>query len=186
MASISIIEKDIVIRFKGDLYVVVEFQHVNPGKGAAFVRARLKNISTGKVFENTFKASEAIEVVEVDRKKMQYLYHAGDDFTFMDGATYEQVTLNRALLGERAGFLKEGQEVTMLLHEGVPVSVTLPKKVTLKVVEAEPAVRGDSASGSVTKEIKLETGLTLRAPLFIKEGEMIVVNTETGEYVERA
>ncbi|OGL73370.1 elongation factor P [Candidatus Uhrbacteria bacterium RIFCSPHIGHO2_02_FULL_57_19] len=186
MSTTSDISKDVVIRWKDDLYLVVEFQHVNPGKGSAFVRTRLKNIGTGKVFENTFKSGEGIEIVEVERRRMQYLYGDPSGFYFMDGASYEQVTVPRAMLEERAGYLREGQEASVITYQGQAVTVEFPKKITLTVTEAAPGVKGDTAGGNVTKEATLETGMKIRVPLFIKEGEKIIINTETGEYVERA
>lgn len=186
MASTNDISKDIVLKFRDDLYQVVEFQHVNPGKGAAFMRTRLKSVRSGKVLEQTFKDGETVDIVDVERRKMQYLYGDASGHHFMDGASYEQVTLSPVMLGERAGYLKEGQDATVLTYEGAPVSIDLPKKITLAVAEAAPAVRGDTSGGKVTKEVVLETGLKVRAPLFINEGDKLVINTESGEYVERA
>lgn len=172
------------LKHKGDLVEVVEFQHVNPGKGSAFVRVRLKSLTTGKVVEYTWKAGEGLEFVEVQKRKMQFLYADPTGFTFMDQGTFDQVTVNRAALEDRAGFLKEGLDVHVVLHEEQPIAVELPKKVTLKVTEAFEAVRGDT-SGNVAKEVTLETGMKVRVPMFIKEGELIVLNTDTGAYVER-
>lgn len=173
------------LKFKNDIVVVTEFQHVNPGKGSAFVRARLKSLTNGKVVEQTWKSGEELEYVEVQKRKMQYLYSDPTGFTFMDQDSFDQVTVNRVVLEDRAGFLKEGIEVHVVLHEGTPISVELPKKITLKVTEAFDAVRGDS-SGNVTKEVTLETGMKAHVPMFVKEGESVVLNTDTGEYVERA
>lgn len=181
----SDISKDIVIKFKNGLYLVIEFQHVNPGKGSAFVRTRLKNLESGKVIENTFKAGETIEIVDVEKKKMQFLYRDASGITFMDSATYDQITVPVDILGEKAAYFKEGQEATVLSYNNNPITVELPKKITLKVVDAPPSVRGDTA-GNVTKEVSLETGVKVNVPLFIKEGDLVVINTETGEYVERA
>lgn len=163
---------------------MVDFQHVNPGKGSAFVRTRLKSLRSGKVLENTFKSDESVESVELERKKVQYLYGTANEFTFMDMGTYEQFSVGADVMGQYALYLKEGLEVTLLISEGVPVTVDFPKKVTLKVIEAPPAVRGDTAT-NVTKEITLENNLKVRAPLFIREGSLVVINTETGKYVER-
>lgn len=184
MASVNDIANGMVIRQKGDLYAVVEFQHVNPGKGSSFVRARLKSMSSGKVVEQTFKASDTVEFVEVERRKMQYLYADPTGYAFMDQETFDQITVARDLIGEKSGFLKEGVEVYVATYEGRPIAVDLPKKITLIVTEAFEASRGDT-SGNVTKEVTLETGTTARVPLFIKQGESVVLNTETGEYVER-
>ncbi len=172
--------------FKGAVHVVTDAQHVNPGKGSAFVRAKLKNVQTGKTLENTFKVSESVETVELDRMNMQYLYKDANNYYFMDNSTFEQVGIPADMLGDRGLYLKEGQEVSVLMYEGRALSVDLPKKLTFKVVEAMPAVKGDTASGRVTKECTLETGMKIHVPLFVEQGDLIVVNTETGEYVERA
>lgn len=186
MSSTSEIRKGVVIRQPHDLYVVVEFQHVNPGKGAAFVRTRMKSLSSGKVVEVTYKTSESVDIVQVDFRTMQYLYKNGDNFAFMNMESYEQIEMNGDLIGDDAKYLKEGIQVVVGLYEDHPVSVQLPKKIKYKVVEAPPAVRGDSATGNVTKEITLDNGLKVQAPIFIKEGEEVFVNTETGEYSTRA
>ncbi len=186
MASTSEVRKGVVIRHQNDLFVVVESQHINPGKGAAFVRVRMKSLASGKVIEMTYKTSETVDIVEVSFQTMQYLYKTGDNFAFMNMSTYEQIEMNGDLVGEDAKYLKEGLEVVVGLYEERPVSIQLPKKIQYKVVEAPPAVRGDSAAGNVTKEIKLDNGLLVQAPIFIKEGEEILVNTETGEYSARA
>jgi elongation factor P len=186
MADTSSIRKDVFMMWNDAPHIVVDFQHVNPGKGSAFVRTRLKNVQTGKVLEHTFKVGEAIELADMERVTMQYLYKDADNYYFMDNASYEQHSIGTDILGERGAYLKEGQEVLVLMHQGMTMSVDLPKKLTLKVVEAAPSVKGDTAAGRVTKEVVLETGMKVAAPLFIKEGDMVVVNTETGEYVERA
>ena len=171
---------------KNEPHLIVDFQHVNPGKGAAFVRTRLKGLRSGKVNEITLKSDESVEFMEMERNKVQYLYGTPTEYTFMDMKSYEQFSIGPEVLGDYAKYLKEGIEVTLLVdEEGVPVTVDFPKKVTLKVTEAPEGVRGDT-SGNVTKEVTLENGLTARAPMFIKEGDLLVVNTDTGEYVERA
>ena len=186
MASTSDIRKGVVIKHQGDLFVVVEFQHINPGKGAAFVRTRMKNLANGKVIEITYKTSETMEIVSVTFQNMQYLYKNGDNYAFMDMASYEQIEMDGDLVGSDGKYLKEGLGVVVGMYDERPVSIQLPKKIQYKVVEAPPAVRGDSASGNVTKEIKLDNGLLIHAPIFIKEGEEILVNTETGDYSARA
>jgi len=185
MAKATDISKDVIICERDDLFAVVEFQHVSPGKGSAFTRARLKSLRTGKVLEQTFKDSDEVDIVDVERRKMQYLYTDASGATFMDNGNYQQVTVSREALGDRLAYLQEGREVSVLMHEQDPVTVEIPRKVSLKVVETVPGVRGDT-SGNVTKDAKLENGLSIKVPLFIKEGEMVIVNTETGEYVERA
>lgn len=186
MASTSEIRKGVVIRHQNDLFVVVEFQHVNPGKGAAFVRTRMKSLASGKVIEITYKTVESVDIVTVDFATMQYLYKTGDNYAFMNMQSYEQVEMNGDLIGDDTKYLKEGLEVIVGVYEENPVSIQLPKKVQYKVVEAPPAVKGDSASGNVTKEVVLENGLHVAAPIFIKEGEEILINTETGDYSARA
>ena len=186
MLSTSDIRKRAVIKHNGDLYSVVEFQHVNPGKGAAFTRARMKNLGNGKVIEITYKSGEGVDIVSVQFQTMQFLYKTGDNFAFMNNASYEQVEMNGDLIGEDAKYLKEGLDVIIGIYEEMPVSIELPKKIQYKVVEAPPAVKGDSAAGNVTKEIVCDNGLRVQAPIFIKEGEEILVNTETGEYSARA
>lgn len=186
MSSTSEVKKGVVIRQANDLFVVVEFQHVNPGKGAAFVRARMKSLGTGKVLEVTYKTSESVDIVQVDFRTMQFLYKSGENYAFMNMQSYEQIEMNGDLVGDEGKYLKEGLDVVVGLYEDRPVSIELPKKIKYKVVEAPPAVRGDSATGNVTKEIILDNGLHVQAPIFIKEGEEILVNTETGDYSARA
>ncbi|TAL19539.1 elongation factor P [Patescibacteria group bacterium] len=185
MSKSADIAKNVVIRENGELFLVTEFQHVNPGKGSAFTRARLKNIRSGKTLEHTYKDSDTVDIVEVERRRMQYLYGDQSGYTFMDTTDYEQVMIPKALLEDRAGYLKEGQEVNVVVFENSPITVDLPRKITLTVTEAAPAVKGDTASGNVSKEAVVETGLKVAVPLFIKEGDRIVINTDSGEYVER-
>lgn len=186
MLSTSDIRKGAVIRNNNELYAVVEFQHVNPGKGAAFTRTRMKHLGMGKVIEITYKSGEAVDIVSVEFQTMQYLYKAGDNFAFMNKSTFEQIEMNGDLIGDDAKYLKEGIDVVIGMYEGIPVSIQLPKKITYKVVEAPPAVKGDSAGGNVTKEVVCDNGLHVQVPIFIKEGEEILVNTETGLYSARA
>lgn len=174
------------MRYKGEICLVTDFQHVNPGKGSAFVRVRLKNIKSGKVVEDTFKSGEAIDILELDRKKMQYLYSDATMHYFMDPTSYEQVSMALAEVGDDARYFKESMDVTILSHNNVPITIELPRKIIYKITTAPPGVKGDTASGRVTKEATVENGLKVHVPLFIDEGDLIVVNTETGEYVERA
>jgi elongation factor P len=186
MADTTAIKKDVFIRYNGSICVVTDFQHVNPGKGSAFVRVKLKNVQTGKTLENTFKTSESIEVVEMARLNMQYLYRDEDSFYFMD-SLYEQHAIPADLLGDKGQYLKEGNEVVVLMHEITPMSVDIPKKLTFEVTEASPAVKGNTASGgNMTKEVTLENGMKIHVPLFIEQGDRVIVNTDAGEYVERA
>lgn len=186
MASTTDIRKGVVIRQNNDLFVVVEFQHINPGKGAAFVRTRMKSLANGKVIEVTYKTVETVDVVQVNFQTMQFLYKSGSNYAFMNTQNYEQIEMDGDLIGDDAKYLKEGVDCIIGVYEDRPVSIQLPKKIVYKVVEAPPAVKGDSASGNVTKEIVLDNGLHIQAPIFIKEGEEILVNTETGDYSARA
>ncbi len=187
MASTSEIKKGVVIQNEQGLWLVVEFQHINPGKGAAFVRTRIKNLQTGKVLETTYKTSETITIVEVEHANMQYLYHDATGYTFMDNKTYEQVTMSDEDVGEQGKYLREGMEIHISTFEGRPIAMELPRKMKFKVIESMDAVAGNTASGgNMTKEVTVEGGIKVHAPLFIKQGEDIIVNTETGEYVERA
>lgn len=181
------IKKWAIVKFRGELCVITDFQHINPGKGSAFTRVKLKNVKTGKVVEETLKGgAEELENVDTEHRNLQYLYHDDANYYFMDNTTYEQVGVGTDIIGDNAKFLKDDQEVVALFYEGVPVTIELPRKVEYKVIEAPEAVKGDSAAGNVTKVVKLENGLEINAPLFIKSGDVIKVNTETGEYVERA
>ncbi len=186
MASPNDIKKGVVILQNGDPWVVTEFQHINPGKGAAFVRTRIKNLKSGKTLEQTYKVSETITIVEVEYRNMQYLYHDATGYTFMDTASYEQFTMSDEDVGEQGKYVRDGLELTLTMYEGRPIALQLPKKMNFKIVETMPAVKGDTASGNVTKEAKTDVGFIVNVPIFLKEGEEIVVNTDTGEYVERA
>jgi elongation factor P len=187
MASTSDIKKGIVIRDPQGLWLVVEFQHVNPGKGAAFVRTRIKNLQSNKVLETTYKTSETIDIVEVEHRRMQYLYHDATGYTFMDNTSYEQVTMADEDVGEQGKYLREGLEVNISTFEERPIAIELPRKMTFKVVEAMDASAGNTVSGgNMTKEVTLDGGIKTRVPLFIKQGEDIIINTENGDYVERA
>ncbi|MBU1179473.1 elongation factor P [Patescibacteria group bacterium] len=185
MATTADLEKGKIIKFRNELFLVLDRQHHKPGKGVTVVRSRLKNLATGAALEHTFKASENIEFPQTERRRVQYLYTDGQGSHFMDMVSYEQSQISADIMADREKFLKEGEEATVLYYESRPINIDIPIKVKLKVVEAPPAVRGDT-TGNVTKEVKLETGLRMNAPMFIKEGDEIVVNTEKGEYVERA
>lgn len=172
------------IELDGILYNILYFQHVKPGKGQAFVRTRLKNLKTGAVIEKTFRAGEKVELALLDKRKMQYLYKDGRNFIFMDSETFEQMSIDEDEVGQAADYLKEGVMVEIPLYEGKPVGVEPPVFVDLEVVETSPGVKGDTASGG-GKPAKLETGLVITVPLFIEEGNVVRVDTRTGEYVER-
>lgn len=182
MGDTSDIKKGAIIRHNNDLYLVTFFQFVNPGKGAAFTKTKLKSISTGKGTEITYKSGESVDVVQVLYQNVQYLYNNGTFYSFMNKDTYETIDVNADTIGEDAKYLKEGLEVVLAMHDGNAVALQLPIKVQYTVKDAPPAVRGDSSSGNVTKEITLENGLIIAGPIFIKEGEEILVNTETGDY----
>jgi len=186
MSQTSDIKKGAVIRHQNDLFVVVDAQHINPGKGAAFVRTRMKSLASSKVIEITYKVGEDVDIVQVQFQTMQYLYSSAEIYTFMNMSNYEQVEMSGDFIGTDAKYLKEGVECVIGLFEDRPVAIQLPKKIQYKVVEAPPAIKGDSAAGNVTKEITLDNGLKIQAPIFIKEGEEVLVNTETGDYSTRA
>lgn len=187
MSSPSEIKKGIVLRDPQGLWLVVEFQHINPGKGAAFVRTRIKNLQTGKVLETTYKTSETIEIVEVEHRTMQYLYHDATGFTFMDNGSYEQVTMSDEEVGDQGKYLGEGLQVHIVTFEGRPLTVELPRKMAFKITQTMDTVSGNTVSGgNMFKEAELVGGMKVMVPLFIKQGEEVIVNTDTGEYVERA
>ncbi len=177
--------KGAFIKFKEEPHLIVEFQHVNPGKGSAFVRTRLKSLKTGRTQEFTYKSGEGVEELEINTREMQYLYKEGDNYQFMDNQNYEQYALSKNLLGDYAGFLKENDIYQVLVFEGTAIGIRFPKKVRLKVVETEDAAKGNTVSGA-TKPAKLETGVSIQVPLFIKVGDVVGIDPEAGEYVDRA
>jgi len=174
----------IAVLIGGNLYTIVSFQHVKPGKGGAFVRTKLKNMATGGVIDKTFRAGEKVQDAFLEEKKLQYLYRSGNEFHFMDASNYEQTTLDKAHVGEGADFLKEGLEVSARFYKHKLLEVVLPTFIKLKVVTTEPGVRGDTAKQAM-KPAKLETGKTISVPLFIKESDIIKIDTRTGRYAER-
>jgi elongation factor P len=182
MADTTEIKKGAVIRHQNDLYVVMDFNFVNPGKGAAFTKTKMKSISSGKNIEITYKTGESVDIVQVERQNMQYLYENGAMFSFMNKDTYETVDVDGAVVGDNKKYLKDGLEVITVLHENNVVSIQMPKKIQYTVTVAPDAVKGDTASGNVTKEIELDNGLTIQAPIFIKEGEEILVNSDSCSY----
>lgn len=186
MGNTTDIRKGAVIRHNGDLYVVCDCQFVNPGKGSAFTKTKMKSLTTGKSVEITYKSGESVDTVRVERQNMQYLYHSSGLYSFMNKDNYETVDVSAETLSEDVVYLKEGLEVMAIMHEERVVAIELPKKVQYTVASAPPAVKGDSAGGNVTKEAAMENGLKVQVPIFIKEGEEILVNTETGEYSGRA
>jgi len=185
MISTNQFKNGIAVIIDGNICTIASFQHVKPGKGGAFVRTKLKNIITGAVVDKTFRAGEKLQDAFLEDKKIQYLYRSGNEFHFMDAATYEQMTLDKDHIGEGADFLKEGLEITAKLYKHRLIGVTLPTFIILKVVSTEPGIRGDTAKQAM-KPAKLETGKTISVPLFIKENDTIKIDTRTGGYVERA
>lgn len=186
MATITEVKKGCVIKHQNDLYLVTDARFTNPGKGSPFVTAKMKSITSGKGTEMTYKAVDDIAIVEVQKQKLQYLYQSGDFYSFMDNDTFETHELEKDIVGDDAKYLKDGMEVYGSVYENRVVAITIPPKVQYKVLEAAPAVKGNTASsGRLMKEVVVENGLVVRAPIFIKEGETILVNTDTGEYCER-
>ena len=184
MADTSDFRTGLIIKFKNDLYTLVEFQHVKPGKGGAFVRSTLKNLKNGKVIDNTFRAGEGIEIVRVERRKYQYLFRDADFLVCMDNDTYEQINVPKSLFGGAVDFLKESEEVEILFNGTEIISVDIPIFVNLKVTETEPGFRGDTATGA-NKPATLETGAVVNVPLFINIGDTLRVDTRIGGYMER-
>jgi elongation factor P len=176
--------KGLKIEYKGEPYIMVDFLHVKPGKGGAFVRTKLKNLFTGNVLEETFRSGEKLRIPDLDEKQMQYLYESEGNFCFMDTESFEQYFLTEKQLGEALGFLKENVIVKVLLYSKNPIAVEMPNFVDLIVVKTDPGVKGDTASGG-TKPATLETGAVIQVPLFINEGDFIKIDTRKGEYIER-
>lgn len=170
---------------EGNLFSVVEFQHVKPGKGHAFVRTTLKNARTGAVVDRTFRAGEKVERATIDKRDMQLLYREGENFVFMDNESYDQITVAPEVLGDAARFLVEGSAAVMLMHGTEIVGTDLPAAVELAIAETEPGIQGDRVSGA-TKPATLETGLVVHVPLFVSPGERVKVDTRTGSYIGRA
>lgn len=186
MASTADIKNGLCIDWNNDIFMVVEFQHVKPGKGNAFVRTKLKSMTSGRVLENTFPSGHKIDTVRVERRKFQYLYNDESGYHFMDNDSYEQVAIDEKLL-ERPKLLKEGGEVEILFHaeKEIPLTVDLPQFIILEVTYSEPGVKGDTATNTL-KIAKVETGAEVKVPLFVNEGDLIKIDTRTGEYIERA
>jgi len=185
MVSVNDLKNGIAIVYDGNLFQVLEFQHVKPGKGSAFVRTKLKNLRTGATIDHTFNAGIKVEKAHIDKDKMQYLYDEGDALVFMDNQTYDQISIPKERLEWELNFLKENDIVEITRYNGEILGVALPNSVELKVTEAEPGIKGDTASNTL-KNAVLETGFAIRVPLFIEEGETIIVNTTDGKYMSRA
>lgn len=184
MATTSDFRPGMTIRMDGDLWTVVEFQHVNPGNWRAFVRAKLKSLKSGKVVETRFRAGEAVDQIRIEAKDYQYLYHDGSGYVFMDKETFDQLSVEEKVIGDGAHFLKESESVKILFNGSEIVSLDIPITVELKIIETVPGVRGDTATGA-QKPAKVETGAMVNVPLFINEGDTIKVDTRSGDYIER-
>ncbi len=185
MISTNNFKTGITIQTDGNLYSVIEFQHVKPGKGPAFVRSKLRNLRTNGVLDKTWRAGEKVAPAHIDKDKMNYLYAMGDIHVFMNNETYEQVEINQTNIEEQLNFIIEGFEVNVISFEGEILGVDIPEKVTLEVTEADPAVKGNTAQ-TATKDAILQTGFKLQVPLFVNRGDKVVVNTSTGKYDTRA
>lgn len=184
MISVNDFKRGVVIKLDGELYSVIEYQHVKPARGAAFVRSKIRHMKKGSVVERTFRGGEKVEDVKIVKRQMQYLYEEGDSLVFMDTESYEQESIPKKAIGDALKFIKEQDMVDIAMYEGETITVEPPQSVVLKVIYAEPGLKGDTAT-NVLKPVKVETGAEVRVPLFINEGDMIKINTETGEYLER-
>jgi elongation factor P len=182
--STNDLKNGITLDLDGTLFQVVEFQHVKPGKGGAFVRTKLRNVKSGAVVERTFNAGVKIGLAIVERKEMQYLYRDGDAFTFMDMETYEQIPVPGDVVGDAAGWLAEGATAQVAMHQGTPIAAELPASVALTITKTPPAVKGDTKTNAMKPAI-LETGAEIQVPMFVEEGERVKVDTRSGAYIER-
>lgn len=185
MATTNDLKNGLVLDLDGQLWTVVEFQHVKPGKGPAFVRTKLKHVLSGKVVEKTFNAGVKVETATVDKRDMQYLYRDGDDWVFMDSQSYDQITVPDATVGENGKYMLENQSAIVAMHEGAPLYIELPASVELVITYTEPGLQGDRSSAG-TKPATLETGAEIAVPLFINQGEKVKVDTRDGSYLGRA
>jgi elongation factor P len=184
VATSNDLKNGIVLNIEGQLWAVVEFQHVKPGKGAAFVRTKLKNVMTGKVVDRTFNAGVKVETANVDKRDMTYLYNDGSGYIFMDKETYDQVSLSEETVGDAVNYMLENQDAVVAMHEGNPIYVELPASVVLEVTYTEPGLQGDRSSGG-TKPATVETGLQIQVPLFLENGTKVRIDTRTGDYLGR-
>ena len=184
MINVNDFKTGMTISYEGNLYQVLDFQHVKPGKGAAIVKAKLKNLRTGSIAEQTFNAGSKVPTARVDKTKMQFLYADGDNYSFMNMVTYEKVDINKKQIENEVKFLKEGLEVLLFFYESELLGIELPEKVDYTITQTEPAVKGNTVTGA-TKDAIIETGLLVKVPLFIENGEEIIVSTKDGKYVSR-
>lgn len=185
MISVNDFKNGLTIEVDGELWRVIEFQHVKPGKGSAFVRSKLKNLRTGAVQEKTFRAGEKVKPAQIDRKEMQYLYADGDNYVFMDTNTYEQLELNKSQIENEIKFLKENMIVKVIMHGSETLGIELPNTVDLVVKDTEPNIKGDTSSGG-SKPATMETGLVVQVPFFVNKGDTLTINTSDGTYISRA
>ena len=185
MINVNDFKNGMTIKVEGNIYTIIEFQHVKPGKGAAFVRTKLKNLRTGSTIEYTFNSGVKCETARIERKPMQFLYASGDLYTFMNMQDYSKVELSKDVVGDNVKYLKENQDLDITFYEGEVLGISLPDKIELKVTQTEPGVKGNTTS-SAQKDATLETGYQIRVPLFINEGESVIVSTKDGKYVSRA
>lgn len=185
MISTSDFKTGLTIELDNDVWQIVEFQHVKPGKGAAFVRSKLKNVRNGNIQERTFRTTEKMPKAHIETRKMQYLYNTGDEYTFMDNESYDQINLTSAQLADALKYLLENMMVSIIMYQGETIGVDLPNTVELEVVETEPGIKGDTASGG-SKPAKMETGLVVQVPFFINVGDKLIIDTRDGDYVSRA
>ena len=184
MATTNDLKNGLVLNLDGQLWAVVEFQHVKPGKGGAFVRTKLKNVLSGKVVDKTFNAGTKVDTATVDKRDMQYLYKDGTDFVFMDSSTYEQLHVSENTVGDAANFLLESQDAVVAVHDGTPLFIELPTSVVLKITYTEPGLQGDRSTGG-TKPATVETGYEIQVPLFLETGTKVKVDTRSGDYLGR-
>ncbi len=185
MINVNDIKNGITFVLDGDIYQVLEFSHVKPGKGAAFVKMKIRNLRSGSTTEKSFNSGTKLEKAMIEKRPMQFLYASGDSYNFMNMETYEQIELTKDQLGDDVNYLKEGLSVDLSFYEGELLGVMLPDKVELEVVHTEPAVKGNTTNNA-TKDATLETGLIVRVPLFVEQGEKVIVSTSTGKYDSRA
>ena len=185
MINVNDVKNGMTIEVDGNIYQIVEFSHVKPGKGAAFVKMKLKNLRTGSIVENTYNSSIKVAKANIRRKPMQYLYSAGDSYSFMDMTTYEQVELNESQIGDAIKYLKENLTVDLVYFESELIGLNLPEKIDYVITHTEQAVKGNTSSGA-QKDATLENGMVVKVPLFINEGESIIISTSDGKYVSRS
>ncbi|MBU8879345.1 elongation factor P [Bacillus sp. FJAT-29790] len=185
MISVNDFKTGLTVEVDNGIWRVLDFQHVKPGKGAAFVRSKLRNLRNGAIQEKTFRAGEKVGKAQIDNRKMQYLYASGDQHVFMDTESYEQIELPATAIEYELKYLKENMEVHIMMYQSETLGVELPKSVELEVTETEPGIKGDTASGG-SKPATLETGLIVQVPFFINQGDKLIINTEEGSYVSRA